>query len=302
MRILMIHGINQQNKDAGEIKQEWISALKNGFKNASLTFPADLVFDFPYYGDLLISLQEAYEKEKNGGSYILKSSSPGDDPIETLQEKVLEEILSDIDLQALNITHEQPEIREKAWYNHAPWLAIARKLDNIRYLGNLSLVKTTTEVAAYLSVKLIRNKIDQEVSSAISPDTDMVIAHSLGSVISYNILGVLIKNAPDLKLFITLGSPLGMKRIKAQLEIPLKRPACLNGKWINIYDRLDIVSLNPLDEENFAINPAIDNFAVENNSDDHHDSSEYLSDPLVASYINKIYLEQKKKASSKKNA
>jgi hypothetical protein len=288
----MIHGRKQENKDAAELEQEWISALRNGYEKAGLEFPEDVIFDFPYYGDLLISLQGDYENENNGGAYILKSSSPSDDPIEVLQEKILEEMLSSIDLKALNITEEQPETNEKGWYNHAPFLAVARKLDSIRFLGNFSLVKATSDVAAYLSVKLIRHKVNQAVNAAISADTDVVIGHSLGSVIAYDVLCSLNQDAPELKLFITLGSPLGMKRIKAQLATPLKRPSCLNGEWINLYDRLDLVSLNPLDNENFAVNPAIENFQVQNNSSEHHDISEYLSDPLVASYINKVYLEQ----------
>lgn len=50
----------------------------------------------------------------------------------------------------------------------------------------------------------------------------MWIGHSLGSVISYNILSKYkIKN---IKEIITVGSPLGMKVIKRNLESPLLNP------------------------------------------------------------------------------
>ncbi|KIA96192.1 hypothetical protein OC25_03670 [Pedobacter kyungheensis] len=290
----MVHGINQENKDPEELKQTWIKALKLGFEKAKLDFPEGLTFDFPYYGDLLLKLQSNYEAANKGAEYNLKSTSPDTDTVLSLQEKILEEMLKDTDFTNLELEPEQPAIKEKAIYNHMPFLALARALDGKRYLGNLSLVIFTSVVAAYLSVNLIRHKVDQKVHSHIFDDTDVVIAHSLGSVVAYNVLNAGKKGPVNLKLFVTLGSPLGLMRVKAQLETPVKFPPCLSGKWINLYDPKDMVSLYPLDAENFNVNPEIDNFKMENNSNNHHDISEYLSDPLVASYINKLYVDRKK--------
>ena len=69
---------------------------------------------------------------------------------------------------------------------------------------------------------------------------NIVIAHSLGSVIAYNYL----IQHPELKIqaLITLGSPLAFRIIQCHLQQPIQRPAALYGDWINFYSDADFLS------------------------------------------------------------
>jgi subtilisin family serine protease len=77
----------------------------------------------------------------------------------------------------------------------------------------------------------------------------VVIGHSQGSMIAYEVLHGLDPNAFDVPLFITIGSPLGLTEVQDQLKdltgqrAGLTVPRCVK-KWINVSDPLDPVSLD----------------------------------------------------------
>ncbi len=85
--------------------------------------------------------------------------------------------------------------------------------------------------------------------------------------------------------FITVGSPLGIKGIKRCLDRPLRSPGSVRN-WFNAYDNRDVVALRPLDGQNFAVNPPIENKGdVMNFTDNRHGIIGYLADPVVARKI-----------------
>jgi subtilisin family serine protease len=75
----------------------------------------------------------------------------------------------------------------------------------------------------------------------------VIVAHSLGSVIAYELLRRFKPGDCDVALFVTLGSPLGMQEIRDHLEEDgkLLTPACVR-RWVDVYDRLDPVALGDI--------------------------------------------------------
>lgn len=74
----------------------------------------------------------------------------------------------------------------------------------------------------------------------------IVIAHSQGSMIAYNVLRQLKVNQADVRLFLTIGSPLGIKEVQdviQKLSGPLAVPECA-ARWLNVAERLDPVALD----------------------------------------------------------
>jgi hypothetical protein len=77
----------------------------------------------------------------------------------------------------------------------------------------------------------------------------VVIGHSQGSMVAYDVLARAAPNQYDVRLFLTLGSPLGIQEVQDQLkEITDQRrlsvPPCVR-RWVNIADRLDPVAIDP---------------------------------------------------------
>ncbi|MFG1702105.1 hypothetical protein ACFLIM_02830 [Nonomuraea sp. M3C6] len=105
------------------------------------------------------------------------------------------------------------------------------------------------EVAAYLTDQAKREKSRQAVAEVIRRNRpQVVIAHSLGSVVAYEALWA----HPELEidLLITLGSPLGMRNVIFERLLP----APINGRgerprgvrrWVNIADKDDIAAIPP---------------------------------------------------------
>ena len=108
------------------------------------------------------------------------------------------------------------------------------------------------------------------------------MAHSLGTVVAYNIL----RNDPrslQMRKLVTVGSPLAIRAVRRSL-VPLKSPKA--DAWFNAFDPRDIVALNPLDAANFPVVPEIENKGdVDNFTDNRHGIGGYLSDPVVAREI-----------------
>ena len=96
----------------------------------------------------------------------------------------------------------------------------------------------------------------------------IVVAHSQGSMIAYDVLRRLAKKDADVALFVTIGSPLGIQEVQDALRSwtggSLPFPPCVT-RWINVADRLDPVAADPRidndfegttkDEVRFFLNP-----------------------------------------------
>jgi subtilisin family serine protease len=95
----------------------------------------------------------------------------------------------------------------------------------------------------------------------------IVIAHSQGSLIAYNVLRRLTAAQFSVPLFVTIGSPLGLDEVQAIFRQwtggSLPFPPCV-GRWVNVADRLDPVALDtditnefdrPIENHDGFINP-----------------------------------------------
>lgn len=103
----------------------------------------------------------------------------------------------------------------------------------------------TREVHTYLSERdtVRRSKVRIEVANAIAEHKpDIVIAHSLGSVVAYETLWAY-PNQP-VELLITVGSPLAMPHVVRERLQPTvdKRPPGVR-RWVNLADVGDLVAL-----------------------------------------------------------
>lgn len=71
----------------------------------------------------------------------------------------------------------------------------------------------------------------------------MLIAHSMGSIIAYEVLRDAGRALPGLQIsrFVTAGSPLGLAAVKEIVAAPLRVPECV-ARWSNFADPRDRVA------------------------------------------------------------
>jgi subtilisin family serine protease len=83
----------------------------------------------------------------------------------------------------------------------------------------------------------------------------VVIGHGQGSIIAYEVLRQLDRREFHVPLFVTLGSPLGIREVQDVLKDwaggSLKVPACV-GSWLNIADPRDVVAIDPQLKKHFG--------------------------------------------------
>ena len=116
----------------------------------------------------------------------------------------------------------------------------------------------------------------------------IVIAHSLGTIVTFDVLSELGHDAPDVPLLLTLGSPLGISNVLARLvggtPPPPVRPAAVK-RWNNVADPFDPVALVPQLSQLFDPLGTIGDHRVNNAALLNHDLTGYLDTPLVRSVV-----------------
>jgi hypothetical protein len=281
VKLVMVHGRSQEGKDVTKLKKEWLDALAYGLARASRTLPAETTVEFPYYGDLLAQL--VVQTNTPLGAAI-NAKGPNPDTDADFRGEMLEEIAKSLGLTDADIQRELTGPTQKGPANWEWVQATMRALDRVPGVNSEAIDLFTRDVFVYLTFPGVTRKVNGLIDAAIGDGPCVILAHSLGTVVSYNVL-----RGRDTTLqcprFITVGSPLGIHAIKRYLNTPIESPACV-ANWFNAYDDRDFVALVPLDNRNFDVFPPIENKKdVRNFTDNRHGIDGYLADPVVAAKL-----------------
>lgn len=298
MKIVFVHGRAQEGRSEGEIRDEWLKALNAGLSSIQkpTVDPSDVIV--PYYGDALLDMTETWGASVNdskrssdeaaflaeAATEILGRVGAGETikvapvPVDPNGKRVKGEIggaRTEVDIEQF-----------KRGIQNWSWVVDAVRFLDERFpeLSTWTISKILRDVHIYLKDEKIRTKIDAIVEVAIPDEPFVMVAHSLGTVVAYNVLRRSKRNFNGL---ITLGSPLGIGAVRSRLDPqPVTRPAVTT--WTNLFDPADIVALNPLNSESFArfddIKAILD-VAIYNTSDNRHNITPYLSHAASAGRI-----------------
>lgn len=123
-----------------------------------------------------------------------------------------------------------------------------------RQMMNSFASQAIREGAAYLFHKDIHERINARLSDhLVAEETGkssdhvhqyVLVTHGIGSVIAYNVLHSF-GDTLSVPLWITLGSPLGIKAVRDHIRKPLQVPRCVKV-WVNFADRLDPWAYDPV--------------------------------------------------------
>ena len=295
MKLIFIHGREQENIAPAKLKADWVNALNLGLKKSNLILPESVKIEFPYYGDLLKKLTNKTHQNPN----ILKTSSKRSGGLSINKTKELEflkDYLVEIAEEVAATSEEKALVEEAKKIQRGPlnWEITHRLLallDKSQLIGEFALKRNTLDVFYYLSLSEFKRQINELVMQKFDDQPCVVVGHSLGSVVGY----IILRDNPNLnvKKYVTLGSPLGSKTIRNLLR-GTRMPSCIqNGSWFNAYDDRDVVALLPLDRIRFNVQPLIENKnKVDNHTKNRHGIEGYLDDPDVANEIYRAVVSQ----------
>jgi pimeloyl-ACP methyl ester carboxylesterase len=114
----------------------------------------------------------------------------------------------------------------------------------------------------------------------------VLVSHSMGTIISYDVL----RNCPEcppIDGLVTLGSPLGLDEVQDKLKPPgeshVDFPSqTLRGRWVNVFDRLDpVAGFNPYFANDYQKNGrrVVNDIKEQNWGEWRHSIQKYLSGP-----------------------
>lgn len=281
MRLTFIHGRSQGGKDPVELQREWERCMNEGFDAVGVERPDELRVLFPFYGDKLDALVEQADAGSAGDA---KARSAADTPAkhDELRGQLVMELLERSKLNTDDIEF-AGDAKERSALNWGWVQAILKVLDDTS-VGEAILDKFTHDVAVYLSYPAVARQIDEIVAKEIGPDPGVVVAHSLGTVVTYNVLRGAAQGV-EVPLLITLGCPLGLSTIRSKLARPREKPGKVDV-WVNAYDDGDVVALRALDDDTWPRAQPITNIDnLRNGTDNKHGISGYLNQVQVANVL-----------------
>lgn len=266
-KIVGVHGIGHQFRGAHLLRSDWLPALQDGLERAGRKLESADDFACAFYGDLF---------RPAGKSAMLPVYDARDvsDPWE-------QELLGELWREAAGVDPKvrAPGANTKAYAPDVVQKAL-RALSESAFFVDIAesvLIFDLKQVRRYLNEPEVRREARERVKAAISPETRVVIAHSLGSVIAYEALCA--DPASQVEVFVTLGSPLGIRNLIFDKLDPAPRdglgmwPPGVKH-WVNIADRGDVVAL--VKDLGAGFGPDVVNRSVANNALA-HDATRYLT-------------------------
>jgi len=160
---------------------------------------------------------------------------------------------------------------------------VVRALEKASPLKGRLALKFLTQAHAYVSIPAIRSTIDDVVRQCFTGEA-IIISHSLGTVVAYNLLSEIARTDGSdfhVPLLITMGSPLSLRAIQRHIGAHPK-PLTMVKKWVNVADEEDFIALgNDLNSSYFGM--SIENHLdVDNGYDDPHSLNDYISSTPVS--------------------
>ena len=307
--IIGIHGLGNK-PSASTLEKWWLKAIKEGLsKNIGSNTPTPL-FKMVYWADILHEkpLDESITDIEDP-SYLKEPYLPGSKNIVREKHTIRKKILDLLNLE-LN----------KVFLNED--LSI-----NYTFITDTIIEKYFTDLDAYYNgdcsdkndikctaKEKIRARL-RDVLLGHKNDEILLIAHSMGTIIAYDVLSFIPSNI-KINTFITIGSPLGLpiiiSKIASELKLnhlevkKLEVPLAIE-QWYNFSDIEDKIAINYKLADDFypnkkgvqIIDQEILNDYKINHHRNPHKSYGYLRTPEISNVISNFLMKKEKKIPEK---
>ena len=271
-RLVFVHGIGGV-RDADHERATWLEALLVGARQAG-------------HSRVAAAMERGIGPEVVFASYadlftVLGAQTDGDVDLDEQETEILADLLREAISIQLTMPHDESAQRRlkhaagelrtegagqgvgglvRQTINAATTLLGLGPLRKAgQWVTGKMLVRDLAQVARYLaraerdeSGSSLDERIRARVSDALGDSPTIVVAHSLGSIVCLEMLHQFAGTVP---LLVTLGSPIAMRTV----VLPRLRPAPPRTpesvcRWLNFWDRDDIIAARPRLEADVAAN------------------------------------------------
>ena len=275
--IIGVHGIMNQQLGRHQLITAWGPALADGLERAT-GHPVPIPdLDVAFYGDLFLPGQ-VKAGSKGPSDELAEFNEDDADALSPFVEEVSGALVTG------QLPEDEPPMKGRTSVP-LPVQRILRALDrrfgsrkaSLLFLGELK------QVRLYLLDPDLKAEVDGRAEQVISRGGRVVIGHSLGSVVAFEFVRQHPRYAVDLLL--TLGSPLGLRTVRALMPDPgygAGRIPPNVGQWVNVRDPRDAVACAG---DLTRLWPGISADHTVDNQSDAHSVSRYLSKEEAGSAV-----------------
>ena len=221
--IIGIHGLSNKPEEK-TLAKWWEKAILEGLAKNERIVGAEVNFSSVYWADVM------YEKPDDKPDKYRRAKAGA---LKTYHDGWLDSVRANAFNWGDDILDSAK--RSFGWDNTADAVLKHKLSDLSRYYRE---AKIRNELRSRLRERILQNK-DNRI---------MILAHSMGTIIAYDVLRALGKNHPRLTIdhFVTLGSPLGLPHVKftSEKENPLVRTPSVVRNWSNFADKRDPVAFD----------------------------------------------------------
>ena len=266
--LIGIHGLSNK-PEPSVLAKGWEDSIREGLRKNEQIEPDSLNFTSVYWSDIM------YDKpDKTPDLYIEADIGS----IKTYKDNWID------------------TVKEKAFDWSGDIIDTVKKNFGMDAVADVVLKLKLKDLSAYYENKeictLLRNKLKNEIL-ANQNERIMILSHSMGSIIAYDVLRAMGREHPRLIIdhFVTLGSPLGMPHVKYKIaqENSLLRTPSIVKKWTNFADKRDPVALDTHLAGDYEKNDSgvhvHDDLVANDWRGIHHKSYGYLRTPEVSKVI-----------------
>jgi hypothetical protein len=308
-RIIFVHGIGGPRAEADELRQ-WSAALAAGARLAGHSaFAAELEEDpgarasFVYYGDLFEPAQaqggHGLDLDEEEGAILaglilaLIDTQLAEGPDER-ERRILEHARAQVAPEG------QPQGAGNAVRLAVNAATTLLSLRPVRRAGLWATPKLMAGDLAQVARYLARGEadrhgvtLDQRIRARLARALDggpaVVVAHSLGTVVAWETLH---ERAAAIPLFVTIGSPIGMRTVVWPRLVP--RPPSTPepvARWLTFWDRDAVIAARPHIEADLRPSSAgvgVTSSRVDSDGLWVHAAAKYLATPNVGGPIAEV--------------
>ncbi|WP_084655374.1 hypothetical protein [Nocardia altamirensis] len=300
--IVLVHGIAQEQAAADTLEAQWLPGLAGGVRNHDDLeladrlwrngLPGDIATRMAFYGNQFLA-------KGAQGAAVGELTDEQLDFMERLAEVWLATAAEHAGDQRDLITAQrlvaEPSPDDRPQGPKAALRPALNALVRLRWfapfgigLAEKFVVRALSQVTRYFTDDAVREYAQQQVLALVGPETKLVVAHSLGSVVAYEALH---RTEQEVAL-LTMGSPLGLRtviydRLRPQ---PTTVPKAV-ASWHNLVDRDDLVAAHLDLAPFFPPFPGADIAPVTeeplDNGASPHDSTHYLTKAITGGIVAK---------------
>jgi hypothetical protein len=238
--IVGIHGIAQQFRGGYQLGTVWFDAIRDGLTVAGYQTMAEVLASsdlrVAYFGDLFRPQGGMAVQEPPFSAADVQAGPERDLLTKLYHAAVDQDPLLGLPAGSMGSGKAAVQVMVERLLRSETFAKVAQRA----FIGNLK------QVTSFLNDRSVKDLVLERVHQQVATTTEVVIGHSLGSVVAYEYL--CLYRPPSVKLLVTLGSPLGIPTLVFDRLTPVPAHGCgawpgTVAAWVNVADPNDIVAL-----------------------------------------------------------